>query len=385
MKAAEGSAAKPWQRGIALATLKAYGDAFDRWLKPISFGAFGIPNERDVAAALADGQLVWTRELDGLAIARVTASASSHEDFAGNRIRIAAGSVLVRSLAGSPAGIARVLDGILAKAGGRPVWAEAFEELPGARAALEARGFRWIAAKVAASSEVKGLYARGAIASAPLEPAELVSLACLRSAFLSPEDLAAVRGELAAFGNRWQQHYSSYNKRKAWTAFALRGYGGAAMIEKPAEMSKAWKAANPAALGALCCDTEAAAAFPGTLRLLERIPTADFQRIRFMRLAPGGGELTRHADITDPEAGPRDGRICRLHIPIQTAAACRFRSWTLRGEEGSAHFPEASLCYLDTRKPHAVRNGSSRDRIHLVVDCRGSAELRRLIAAGKLL
>lgn len=104
-----------------------------------------------------------------------------------------------------------------------------------------------------------------------------------------------------------------------------------------------------------------------------------------MRLAPGGGELTRHADIIDPEAGTKDGRLVRLHIPIQTHPACMFRAWTLRGEEGARHFPESSICYIDTRKPHAVVNGGPVDRIHLVVDAYSSAELRARIAKGRLL
>jgi hypothetical protein len=98
-----------------------------------------------------------------------------------------------------------------------------------------------------------------------------------------------------------------------------------------------------------------------------------------MRLARGGGELTRHADITDPEAGTADGSVARLHIPLQTDERCVFRGWGLDGRENRAHFPERALCYLDTRKPHAVINEGERDRIHLVVDCHSGPELRAMI------
>lgn len=377
---------KPWQAGYELAYLREMAEPFKRHLKPLSLGAFGVPNERDVAAALKAGELTWTgRPPAAAALIKVLRSPSTHADFAGNRLRLAAGSLLMRALAGPPGPLAKLVDGAKAAAAGRTVWVESWEELPGLRELLEGRGFVWVSSKIAASSEVKGLYRLGAGQGLALAPADAVALGCLGRQWLAPGELAAVRAELAAYGNRWQQHYSSYNKRQSWTAFALKGYGNAAFIEKPAEMSKAWKAANAPRLKAPCALTEAAAAFPQTLALLARLPTPGLQRVRFMRLAPGGGELTRHADITDPEAGTGEGCVMRLHIPLVTSPACQFKAWSLRGQAGTAHFPEAALCYLDTRKPHAVRNDSAVDRIHLVVDCFASASLRELAAAGRLL
>ena len=98
-----------------------------------------------------------------------------------------------------------------------------------------------------------------------------------------------------------------------------------------------------------------------------------------MRLASFGGELARHADITDREAGTRDGCVARLHIPLVTHEDVLFESWGLRGERQEMHFAVRGLYYLDQRKPHRVINRSPVERIHLVVDTYCSEELRELI------
>src|SRR2546429_8288233 len=51
------------------------------------------------------------------------------------------------------------------------------------------------------------------------------------------------------------------------------------------------------------------------------------QRIRLMRLAPGGGELTRHADITDREAGVAVGNVTPPHPPLVTNPAVQLPRW----------------------------------------------------------
>ena len=74
------------------------------------------------------------------------------------------------------------------------------------------------------------------------------------------------------------------------------------------------------------------------------------------------------------------GRVARLHIPIATNPACRFRGWGLDGQMIERHFPARALCYLDTRKPHAAINDGSIDRVHLVIDTFASGALRAMIA-----
>ena len=101
-----------------------------------------------------------------------------------------------------------------------------------------------------------------------------------------------------------------------------------------------------------------------------------------MRLEPGGGELSRHADITDRDAGTAAGRISRLHFPILSPDDCRFTVWNHRGFRDSIHLREGRLWYLDQRKSHAVLNSSTGVRVHLVVDGRSSESLRRRIVNG---
>ena len=73
--------------------------------------------------------------------------------------------------------------------------------------------------------------------------------------------------------------------------------------------------------------TKAAEHFPATLAACAQLAEPEgCDRIRFMRLRAKGGELARHADITDREAGTADGMIARFHIPIVTSPAVRFRA-----------------------------------------------------------
>jgi Aspartyl/Asparaginyl beta-hydroxylase len=118
------------------------------------------------------------------------------------------------------------------------------------------------------------------------------------------------------------------------------------------------------------------------MAILERILAGrGADRIRFMKLAPGG-ELARHADITNRDAGLADGRLARLHLPIQISDAVIMHGWDKRGGHFETRFPVGALCYLDQRGPHRVENRNpAAERIHLVVDMHAGAALRDQIAA----
>src|SRR5690606_6752563 len=131
------------------------------------------------------------------------------------------------------------------------------------------RGFERVLTKVTASSDLKGLWLSaptGGLARRPdpLDPADEPGVKVLLPEWLSGETHAAILAELAGYeaaqDEAFAQHYSSYNKRHSWTAFALHGYssGEPDFIIKPAEMSKGWKAENPSRLGAECEPTKAA-------------------------------------------------------------------------------------------------------------------------------
>lgn len=383
----DAAAPKPWQHGYPIEELRAFAEPFRQRHKPLVFGAFGLTKERDIAAALAEKRVIWTgKPPQAVALSSVLQHGSKQSDFAQRPIPLAAGSVYVRAFAAlDPQAGAKLLGAIVEQAHDAPVWLEIFEEDEIAIEAIRIIGhFGYAASKIMAGSEIKGMYCTAAPPLPPLSAEDKATLLVLDPGFLSAETHTAIRAELTAFASYWAQHYSGYNKRKSWEAFALQGYDpDPGFIIKPAEMAKAWKDENPDKLAARPQRTGAADHFPATLKAIAGLGSLkEFDRVRFMRLRAKGGELSRHADITDRDAGTADGMICRLHIPISTSPAVRFYGWTERGQRLETGFPERALCYLDQRKPHAVTNSDpALDRVHLVVDCIASAALRARLAA----
>jgi len=377
-----------WARGYDLALLKSVRAVFLAEFKPHTHGAFGIPNERDIATALQARELVMGHGLeqglpiDTAAIYKVLRTDSHHEDFSGAQVaRLQRGDLFVKAIAGKNK--RAILDALLQKHHPNSAWLEIHEENGDAVDLARALKFRRALTKITAASDIKGLYQLGEALGrlpAPLPRADVPGLKRLLAGFVPAKVRTAILAEL--MGGPWAQHYSSYNKRHTWTAFALKGYDrDPTFIIKPAEMSQRWKSENPARMTAACLLTEIAPRFPRTLGFITRAIRCDTQRVRFMRLASKGGELTRHAGITDPDAGTANGKVARLHIPILTAPGCEFLSWSLDGIEQRQHLGTGDLCYLDTRKPHAVVNVSDVPRIHLVVDAYANDWLRGLIAA----
>lgn len=374
-----------WQRGHDLEKLRALAAPFKARHKPLVFGAFGLTKERDIAEALEKERLISVGE-PAAGVAILKSVPGYVEDFRGEVVRLGGGGIYVSAFAAHDVEAASALLSQLefkASSCGS-FFVEIFEEDMVARQALKAHGFRWWATKISAGSEVKGIYSpRGPEEALPAW--EDASLEVLDRGFLLEDDRLAILDELEAAAS-WEQHYSSYNKRKSWTSFALRGFSDeASFIIKPAEMSKSWKEEHPELLGATPRWTSAAEKFPAAMRVIGRlgeISGQEFDRVRFMKLAPKG-ELTRHADITDREAGVADGKLTRLHIPIVTHPEVKMIGWSARGHRREIHFPEMALCYLDQRKPHAVKNPVGVERIHIVADLRGSPKLRQLIGRAR--
>lgn len=374
-----------WQKGFPIELLKSLAGPFKERHKPLVFGAFGLTKERDIADALASNKLVWTGKPPvAVAIVQVTARPSEQQDFTQRKYTVPAGAVVVKAFAATQleAG-AKVLEAIEARAGnGVALMVECFEEDDIAKQCVEAAGFHYMATKISAGSEIRGVYAKRLSSPLPPLPAEdEVTLAVLEPDFVSADELRAIEAELDAYGaSGFAQHYSDYNKRKSWTSFALHGYSDdPSFIIKPAEMSKSWKEEHPAEMELKVHLTSAAPKFPATMNVVQRLGLR-LDRVRFMRLRSKDGELSRHADITDREAGTADGFVSRIHIPIRTSEAVTFFGWTARGRKMETTLPRGALCYLDQRKPHAVKNADpALDRVHLVVDCFADEKLRALL------
>lgn len=355
-----------WARGFDLEFLRSATAIFEREHKPHVYGAFGLVKERDVAAAMTTKDF-WTGP-DAAAIGHILHRESSHTDFSGRQIKLPEGSYYVKSLAArTPNGAKLVLDNLQAENG--TVVVEIFEEDRNSKQAVLTAGFGYIGTKITAAGEVKGLYSSGKVVQYKTPALQHLSLVCLNEQLVKPTRMELIREELAAYST-YTQHYSSYNKRKSWSAFSLRGFRplNPGFIIKPAEMAKSWKDGHPGWEDWSCADTTITNKFQSTWKLVRSIPCQMFERVRFMRLAEKQGELSRHADITDRAAGPELGQVARLHIPIFTNDKVRFLSWDERGEKIEHHLPEGSLWYLDTRKPHSVLNEGNSVRVHLVVD-----------------
>jgi hypothetical protein len=332
---------------------------------------------------LASQGCIWSNGIGGtqaIAIFHRLKRPGRLVDFAKREQAIPAGALYVEAFAAlSPATAHATMLGLMERAKPGDLWVEIFEEDAIVREAVASAGLVYQGSKILAGGEVKGVYATRPATAYALDAVEEATLSVLAPEFLSNSELAEISAELAQ-GAPFAQHYSSYNKRGTWEAFALRGYrpSDPCFIIKPAEMSRAWKKEHPADLLAVCADTTIAPLFGAVKRVADRLsPLLD--RVRFMRLRAGGGELTRHADITDRQAGVQDGCVIRLHIPIVTNPAVRFSAWNARGVRTEAHFPVGALCYLDQRKPHTAINGGADDRVHLVIDAFANDYLRSLI------
>jgi hypothetical protein len=319
-------------------------------------------------------------------IGKVAQRDSIRKDFVGRSLRVKQGDFVIEHLTyvgDLPPAV--VQEYLLIYAGNRSIWATIHAEDRDRIRLMEHLGFVVAGSKIAAGSEIYSILLRSNRPAIrlpePLDAAHRPSLARLSPAWITPEETASIISEIETSQAEWADHYSSYNVRKSWSAISLRGFSDdPSFIIKPAEMSRKWKAENPEMLAAEVRDTRMFERFP-TVRRLATESGLRFQRIRLMRVRAGDGALSRHADIIDREAGPLPGQISRLHIPIISDPCCRFMAWNLSGEMLSHHLAPGSLWYLDTRKPHAVNNeGSTSDRIHLVLDAISDPILRDTIA-----
>lgn len=380
---------KDWQKGYDIDLLKRLSKVFQQELKPFTFGAFGLPKENIVADALHKDQFAYMSEKSGAisaaCIFMVAKAQTQHEDFSQTQFAtVKKGDLFIRSIAGELK--REIIEKLIVKSKAFTQWIEVHEENTPAVAVIRDMGFQKVLTKISASSDIKGLYVRGVRdgrISGCLAPEDLPGLQTISPEILSQSGLRSILSDLEEYEKTkpWEQHYSPYNKRQSWTAFAIRGYDPSdpGFIIKPSEMSKKWKQDNPARMLAECAPTRAAKAFPSIDYLFQNLKLHKTQRVRLMRLANGGGELSRHADITDPEAGTAEGKILRLHIPLKTHKFCTFKSWNLDGSLTEKHLHERGLFYLDTRKPHSVVNKSPEERIHLVIDAFSTPELREAL------
>jgi len=332
---------------------------------------------------LAKGQVLKTKENDTIVIYQRYSAKSRITDFTQNTVDILPGWTYIKHIAGEQKEklLTYLIENIKT-----PLLIEIFDEDSQVRELVERLGFQYITTKIAASSDLKGVYSRNVDVKYKLQDGEDINIKEISNEFLSLEELEQIRKELQNFTS-WADHYSSYNKRQSWSAFAIRGYDAADpnFIIKPNEMSQKWKQENPQRLKEKSEWTVAIDKFPVTKHIVEaKFGGSLPDRVRFMRLTKGKGELSRHADITDREAGVQPGKVVRLHIPIYTNPKVIFNSWTHKGERAIVNMSEGSLWFLDVRKPHTAVNNGEEDRVHLVMDFYASEQLSAFIKTPKI-
>ena len=172
-------------------------------------------------------------------------------------------------------------------------------------------------------------------------------------------------------------HYSNYNKGNTWKGMVVRGYGGLVdFIVKPAEMVNSWKKENKEKMDWKVKDTPLRKQVPAVEKFADILGDYEHERIRILMLKEGEGELERHTDRQDVEAGIGDGQWARLHFPLQTNPKVEFKQWNADGTSTKCKMGEGELWYLDMRKPHTAVNFGEQDRYHLIIDVKSDQRLR---------
>jgi hypothetical protein len=405
------ASAPDWANGYNVEDLKRITTLFERHDDGLVHGPFDRYSAHNAATDLRNGWLkLGPRDDEGVpvwaCVVRELDRKQPVRDFTGGRVILAPGTLYCTRLAFTDEIAAvSVLDQLWTYNG--PIALECWQEHPDERAvvsrlrAIDATGrpgservggMRLAAVKIAASSSMRGLWVSHDIEDPPWARSagerytpypkhELLGLAQLPLALPQNAILELSFHPTVCDESAYAVHYSSYGKDDTWTALALRGfYDEPERIEKPSAMDRRWKSEHEQDRGREPRDTPLRATLgPTAEKILAALPCAGFERIRLMRLAPGGGELSRHADITDPDAGASEGKVVCLHIPLISNERCVVQSWGLDGSRSALVMEVGSAYYLDTRKPHTAINGGDTERVHLVVDCIANAETADLL------
>ena len=170
---------------------------------------------------------------------------------------------------------------------------------------------------------------------------------------------------------------TKYTKGNDWTAISLYGYGPKITdILKPGVLKSSVKIDEQLQWTNL---HEATPLNP-VFKILENLP-CKYERVRFMKLE-AGKIIGKHSDKIDKDLGFDDGQIIRVHVPIRTNDDVVFSLFESSRAKVAHEYrlKTGHYYYTDVTKPHAVRNMSDVDRIHLVVDCYANDTLRTMVA-----
>lgn len=260
-----------------------------------------------------------------------------------------------------------------------PTWVFINQEWDLQRHVVESAGYKHVGTKFNTFGELQGVYFKEgtSLFERELPTLDAAELACI--APLNVPNFTELCGsfmkKLEEFEDEFANHPSKKNKYDSWGAISIRGYSSDyTEIGKPNVGKGEWSSNAEGVLQ----DTELRKRFSEIELILKELPTPEVDRIRIMRLRPNGG-IARHSDQIEKTAGVADGKLCRIHVPIQTEPEVLFHMWDHNGKEHVVNMPTGSTYLFDYRKPHAVSHSGKHDRIHIVIDLVSNEALRKLI------
>jgi len=252
-----------------------------------------------------------------------------------------------------------------------PVWCHIFEEDGYNKEAVKNAGFKKIGTKVSTFSDIIGVYYKGGRKFIPVPETENINIVKTKLEF-DHSIIDILVDELISMNLKYTNHNSNYNKGKSWQALSLLGHEADSTY-----VDKHLDGFHPIVQTDLYKKLE-----KQVTHFLGQLP-GRFDRVRFMTLKPGGGELARHTDQTDPTWGTVNDKMVRFHMPLKTNDKVIFTSWDNNGRKHIHNMKKGECWFLDTRRPHTAINGGDDIRIHLVADVWANEDIRRLLKQEK--
>jgi hypothetical protein len=153
-------------------------------------------------------------------------------------------------------------------------------------------------------------------------------------------------------------HRDDYAEHSGWSSFCIHGKAYDATRE-----DGYYNDSRP-----YIWTPEAKELMPQTVEFFKQWPSAGFQRLRVMRLAPGGW-ISVH----------RDSSVSGLH-PINVAITQPDECAFVMEQQGRVPFEAGKALLLDVSNLHTVFNNSDQDRWHLIVHQQFNLDFDNLVA-----
>ena len=351
---------KAWQLGYKLDTLIEWTNKFENYNK-FCHSPFSKAKKNGIATSLSKGNLY---EKDEMVYEMRTAKTTSKVQMFGAGPEIATvipGERVITKLSNAKSDVLSLIQ--------EPVWCHIFQEDNNSKEAVLNAGFKFIGTKVNTFSDVVGIYYKGNRKFIPVPQTENINIVKTKLEF-DHSIIDKLVDELIKMNLKYTNHNSNYNKNKSWQALSLLGFSeDSTYVDKVSGNKETRQIVQTDLYHKLEKEVK---------HFLDKLP-GRFSRVRFMTLKPGGGELKRHTDQSDPTWGTTNGKMTRFHMPLKTNDKVIFTSWNNDGERCIYNMKKGECWFLDTRRPHTAINGGDDIRIHLVADVWANDNVRRLL------